>query len=158
MARGRVRGDSDVPSQNVYENKGTPEPNHPSPIAIRQWPDCCSSRNEGVSGDVVENKGSGTRDTGVRDTRRADSSFCPPRNAGPRGGGRACACNGISWERTENKGTPEPNTDHKSTFANAVAPALREMKVQPEVLLKTKETVRRRKSEVEQLPSLVRRF
>jgi hypothetical protein len=52
-------------------------------------PDSCSSKNEGASGDVDENKGSGKRDTGIRDTKRADFGMCSPRNAGPRGAGRA---------------------------------------------------------------------
>jgi hypothetical protein len=84
------------------------------------------SKIEGATGDVVENARSGSQDTGIRDT------------------GRACACDGISWEHAENKDTPEPN--RKSPFGNALVPgsslltpALQKMKVQPEMLLKTKE-------------------
>ncbi len=113
-----------------------------SPMPWLPAPDSCSSRNEGASGDVVENTRSGRRDTGTRDTGRADSGFRSLRNAGPRGAGRACAGDGISREYAENKGTTEPN--HRSPIAIRqcpgsllLAPVLQEMKVHPEMLLKT---------------------
>ena len=116
-------------------------------------PDSCPSRNEGATGDVIENKRAGTRGTGIQDTGRVDSDFCSPWNIGPCGARRACACDGISWERAENKGMPEPN--HPSQIAIRQCPGsllltsvLQEMKVQPEMLLKTKESVRSPRSEV----------
>ena len=66
--------------------------------------DSCTSRNEGASGDLAENTRPGTRDTKIRDT------------------GHACAGDGTSWEHAEKKERQNPIANHKSLFANVLAP------------------------------------
>ena len=82
----------------------------------------------------------GTREYGTRGVQIPASAL--QETLAPCGAGRACACDGIFWEHAENKGTPEPN--HPSQIANRqchgsllLTPAPQEMKVHPEMLMKT---------------------
>ena len=97
--------DSYVPSRNVGENKRTRcQVRGARCQGISLQSKVQTGGFDRVRSKLLENYVPSRNAYENKDTGRADSDFYSPRNFGPRGAGRACACDGISWEHAENKG------------------------------------------------------
>ncbi len=128
--------ENDVPSRNVYENKvHGPKSEVRSPKSkglgggcaySDSWllaPDSCTSRNEGVTGDVDENKGPGTWDRGILDTGRRRFWLLLPKDRWPSvERGAHAPVMGYPGNMLKIRVRQNPITHHKSPFANALAP------------------------------------